>query len=280
VKKPALLIGGAAICVLALIVAGAATARPQASSIRVTAELDAAQAVPAPRGNVDNARGTFNSTVTKSGNGADIRWTLNFSGLTGPAVAAHIHTGRQGDAGPISVPLCTPCTNPENGTANLNAAQLAAIQNGGMYVNIHTAMNATGEIRGQVAVTANLTAKMGPRQTVPRAKGKVRRARGTLRGTVTRLGSLAELTWQLNFSRLSSRNRGAHIHIAPRGSRGRVALTLCNPCRNGVRRTVTIRSGLLNALEQGFAYVDIHTRRNRTGGDVRGQIPALPLSIS
>jgi CHRD domain len=279
VKKPALLTGGAVICVLALIVPAAATARTQATSIRVTADMDAAQEVPAPRGDVDNARGTFNATVTKSGSGASIRWTLNFAGLTGPAVAAHIHTGREGDAGGIAVTLCGPCTNPENGTENLTAAQLTAIQNGGMYVNIHTAMNAAGEIRGQIAVTANFTAKMGPRQTVPRAKGRVGRARGTLRGTVTRQGTLAELTWQLNFSRLTGRARSAHIHIAPRGSRGRIALTLCGPCRNGVKRTVTIRGGLLTALEQGFAYVDVHTRRNKAG-EIRGQIARLPLSIS
>lgn len=277
--KTALLTGVAVVCVLALIAAGAATARTQANSIKVTADMDAAQEVPQPRGDVDNARGTFNATVTKSGNGAEMRWTLNWGALTGPAVAAHIHTGREGDAGGIAVPLCAPCTNPENGTANVTAAQLAALQNGGTYVNIHTAMNATGEIRGQIGVTASFKASMGARQEVPKPKGKVRRARGTFRGTVVRVGSLAELTWQLNFSRLTGRATAAHIHIAPRGSKGKVALALCGPCRSGVKRTVTIRRSLLVALESGFAYVNVHTRRNKAG-EIRGQIAALPLTIS
>lgn len=277
--KTALLTGGAAVCVLALIVAGAATARTQANSIRVTADMDAAQEVPAPRGNVDSAQGTFRATVTKSGSGAELRWTLNFGGLTGPAVAAHIHTGRGGDAGGIAVPLCGPCTNPESGTANVNATQLSALQNGGTYVNVHTAMNAAGEIRGQIGVTASFKASMGARQEVPKPKGKVRRARGTFRATVLRSGPLAELTWQLNFSRLTGRATAAHIHIAPRGSAGKVALALCGPCKSGVKRTVTIRRNLVVALENGLAYVNVHTRRNKAG-EIRGQIATLPLTIS
>jgi hypothetical protein len=278
VKKPALLTGWAAVCALALIVAGAATARPQANTIRVVASMDAAQEVPQPRGDVDSARGTFGATVTRSGAGADMRWNMVFSGLTGPAVAAHIHTGRPGDAGPIAVPLCSPCVNPENGTANVNAATLAAIQNGTAYVNIHTGMNAAGELRGQIDVTANISTRLTPGREIPKPKGNVRRARGLFRGTVTKTGATTELRWRLTFSRLTSRAIGAHIHLGAPGTTGRVVVALCGPCRSGVARTARLRPSIVEALEDGLAYVNVHTRRNRRG-EIRGQIAALPLSI-
>jgi CHRD domain len=278
VKKPALLAGGASVCALALIVAGAATARPQANTIRVAAPMDAAQEVPQPRGSVDNARGTFGATLTRSGAGADMRWNMVFSGLTGPAVAAHIHTGRPGDAGPIAVPLCSPCVNPENGTANVNAATLAAIQAGTAYVNIHTGMNAPGEIRGQIDVTANISTRLSPRREIPKPRGNVRRARGLFRGTVTKSGSVTELRWRLTFSRLTTRAIGAHIHLGAPGTTGRVVVALCGPCRSGVARTARLRPSIVEALEDGLAYVNVHTRRN-TRGEIRGNIAPVPLSI-
>ena len=277
-KKPALLTGGAAVCALALIVAGAATARPQANTIRVAAPMDAAQEVPQPRGSVDNARGTFGATLTRSGAGADMRWNMVFSGLTGPAVAAHIHTGRPGDAGPIAVPLCSPCVNPENGTANVNAATLAAIQGGNAYVNIHTGMNAAGEIRGQVDVTASIITRLRARNEVPRPRGNVRRANGLFRGTVTKSGTTTELRWRLTYSRLTGRVIGAHIHLGAPGGTGRVVVALCGRCRSGVARTARLRPSVVEALEDGLAYVNVHTRRNRRG-EIRGQIAAVPLSI-
>jgi len=278
VKKPAFVTGGAAVCALALIVAGAATARPQANTIRVAASMDAAQEVPNPRGDVDTARGTFGATVTRSGAGADMRWNMVFSGLTGPAVAAHIHTGRPGDAGPVAVPLCSPCVNPENGTANVNAATLAAIQNGSAYVNIHTGMNAGGEIRGQVDVTANISTRLTPGREIPKPKGNVRRARGLFRGTVTKSGTVTELRWRLTFSRLTGRAIGAHIHLGAPGGTGRVVVALCGPCKSGVARTARLRPSIVEALEDGLAYVNVHTRRN-TRGEIRGNIPPVPLSI-
>lgn len=277
-KKPAMVTGGAAVCALALIVAGAATARPEATSIRVNTTMDADQEVPKPKGDVDGARGTFNATVTKSGTGADMRWTMTFAGLTGPAVAAHIHLGKRGDAGAIAVPLCGPCVNPEDGTGNVNPATLEALQNGGAYVNIHTGMNAAGEIRGQVAVTANMKTTLTARREVPRPKGKVGRARGTFRAAVTKVGTSAELDWRLNFSRLTGRAIGAHLHLGAAGTTGRVVVPLCGPCKSPVERTSRLRASVVEALEDGLVYVNVHTRKNRKG-EIRGQIARVPLSI-
>jgi hypothetical protein len=47
--------------------------------------------------------------VTRSGSGATMTWQLTFSGLTGPANAAHIHIAPRGQPGGVAVPLCGPC---------------------------------------------------------------------------------------------------------------------------------------------------------------------------
>ena len=116
------------------------------------ATLNAGQEVPKPKGNVARARGAFSATVTKTGSTAVLTWRLSFSGLTGRAVAAHIHTGRRGVAGPVALALCGPCRAGATGRATLKASLLAALESGRAYVNVHTARNAGGEIRGQIPV--------------------------------------------------------------------------------------------------------------------------------
>jgi Cu/Zn superoxide dismutase len=269
----------AAVLGVGLVVASAAVARSQATAIRVTATMTAAEEVPAPTGNVGAARGTFAASVTKSDTGAAVAWELTFEGLSGSAVAAHIHVAARGQPGPVAVPLCAPCQSPASGSANVDAAVLTALQSGGAYVNVHTAANAAGEIRGQLAVTAAATTALTARQEVPKPKGKVGRARGSFTATVTKSDTSATLAWRLTFSRLTGRAVAAHIHIGARGRSGPVSVPLCAPCRSGSGRTVTLSPAALSALESGRAYVNVHTPRN-PAGEIRGQINPLPLSVS
>jgi CHRD domain len=80
-------------------------------------------------------------------------YRVEFTGLTGPAAAAHIHCGAAAGANAgVSVPLggANP-TSPITGTATMTDPQLADLQAGKCYVNVHTAQNKGGEIRGQLA---------------------------------------------------------------------------------------------------------------------------------
>ena len=55
------------------------------------------------------------------------------------------------------IPLCgeaPACKSGLTGTARLTAAQVRALKAGGYYVNVHTAKNAAGEIRGQIGVVS------------------------------------------------------------------------------------------------------------------------------
>lgn len=111
-----------------------------------TAKLNIAQEVPKETGAPSNAGGAFTATLT----GSTLKWKLSFAYLTGQATAAHIHTGAKGKSGPVIVALCGPCKSGAHGTMKVSAAVIKTVEGGGAYVNVHTAKNPNGEIRGQV----------------------------------------------------------------------------------------------------------------------------------
>jgi hypothetical protein len=145
VRKLALLAAlGAAV---ALVFTALSSARPKAQTFHLSATLNAAQEVPKQVVKDADAKGSFTGTLV----GTKLKWKLTYTGLTGAAVAAHIHLGAAGKAGNVIVPLCPPCKNGMTGTSKISASLLKTIQKHGTYVNVHTAKNPNGEIRGQLA---------------------------------------------------------------------------------------------------------------------------------
>jgi CHRD domain len=142
----------AALAAIVLFVAGLALAGGS-STVRLSAVLDAGQETSAPKGAV-HATGRFTATLQ----GRALTWRLTFSRLSGKALAAHIHLGRAGVAGPVAVPLCGPCVSGVHARVVVTPRVRAALVSAGAYVNVHTAKNPAGEIRGQVA---------GPRGVMP-----------------------------------------------------------------------------------------------------------------
>jgi hypothetical protein len=118
----------------------------------VTATLRNTSEVPRPKG-AARARGSFSGTYVENTNGATLTWKLTFNRLTGKALAAHIHRGKPRVAGPVIVPLCGPCRNGRTGKVQISKAVLTALKGGNTYVNVHTAKNPAGEIRGQAKVS-------------------------------------------------------------------------------------------------------------------------------
>ena len=116
--------------------------------------LTSAAEVPKPKGVKVGAGGAFTLAVTEQGGKYSVSYKLTFRNLTGKAAAAHIHKGKPGKAGPVIVPLCGPCTSGKSGKATISKAAATAIEQGSGYVNVHTAKNAAGEIRGQVRKAA------------------------------------------------------------------------------------------------------------------------------
>jgi CHRD domain len=124
---------------VATLALGAARATEEVHA-NLTAKADHATGAP-------HAKGSFVATLK----GTKLTWKLTFSGLSGPAAAAHIHKGKAGVSGPVVVPLCAPCKSGQHSTAKLSASMAKTLSSGGFYVNVHTAKNPNGEIRGQIA---------------------------------------------------------------------------------------------------------------------------------
>jgi CHRD domain-containing protein len=132
---------------LATIALGAAVAfAGPAFAEKMKATLDGKAEVPP---NTSAATGTADidyDAATKK-----LSWKVTYSGLSGPATAGHFHgPAEAGKNAGVAVPITNIATSPVEGSATLTDAQAADLAAGKYYVNIHTAANPGGEIRGQV----------------------------------------------------------------------------------------------------------------------------------
>ena len=122
------------------------TASPAlAEMVKMTATLDAAQEVPS-----NDSAGKGTADVTFDTESKKLDWTLEYSGLTGDASAAHFHG--PADAG-ANADVAVPIEDPKSGakgSATLTDAQATDLMAGKYYINVHTAAHPDGEIRGQV----------------------------------------------------------------------------------------------------------------------------------
>ena len=136
----------AAAAAAALVLTAVSAARPAAEHYRISATLNAGQEIPKQVVRNQAGHGTFTGTLT----GTSLKWKLTFSKLTGSATAAHIHLGAMGKSGNVLVPLCAPCKNGMTGKSKVTAAMIKQFGKHLLYVNVHTAKNPAGEIRGQL----------------------------------------------------------------------------------------------------------------------------------
>ncbi len=92
--------------------------------------------------------GMLDATFDKGSN--VLSWKMTYSGLSGPATAAHFHgPAMPGANAGVVVPFAS-ATSPSEGKATLTAPQVADLMAGKWYANVHTAANPGGEIRGQL----------------------------------------------------------------------------------------------------------------------------------
>lgn len=135
----------AATCALALVAASAAPSL--AATENVSASLTPSAEVPPAK----DAHGKGELTGTYDPATKKLEFTATYSGLTGPAIAAHLHapapTGK--DAG-IEIPIKGSLESPIKGDFTLTEEQAKNLTDGMTYFNIHTQENAKGELRGQM----------------------------------------------------------------------------------------------------------------------------------
>jgi hypothetical protein len=119
-------------------------AKPMMAPGDMAATLTAAAEVP-PKA----SSGTGSAKINLSGN--TLTWTVTYAGMTGPVTAGHFHGPAMAGANAgVVVPFAGSLASPITGSATLTDAQIADLKAGKWYVNLHTAANPGGEIRGQV----------------------------------------------------------------------------------------------------------------------------------
>ena len=234
----------------------------------------------------DTATGTGAFVLTDQG----LEFDITVEGLSGPIAAAHFHASAPVgmDAGVVRG-----ITEFDGNTASgiwtfaegLDTL-LTDLLTGNIYVNVHTAANGAGEIRGQVTLssgdgfTANLTADQENHTVTPDT------ATGTASLTLTDAG----LVFGVTVEGLSGPIAASHFHgPAPAGMDAGVVRGIEFPPFGFEGSSLNTASGLwtsdqgldtlLTDLEDGNIYINIHTAANGAG-EIRGQVnPVLITSV-
>jgi hypothetical protein len=131
----------AAVSVFALLSASAA----HAEILHFAATLTGADEVPP---NTSAGHGEISAELETTQRVLVYRGT--YSGLTGPATMAHFHGPADPGANAPPVVVIQDARIPIGGTAFLTDAQIADLEAGKWYFNVHTQAHPGGEIRGQV----------------------------------------------------------------------------------------------------------------------------------
>ena len=262
----------AAVLLAAPLAASADHLRPH---LLLTARLSGAQEVPAV---ATSAQGVAAITVNTTRDTIFIQ--AAFSGLSGPITGVHFHDAPAGMNASVSVNLISMLRgNRVSGFlagAQVTPLRIARLLRGLVYLNVHTAANGGGEIRGQVTVESDdaLSGVLSGAQEVPAVATN---ASGL--GVFTLSQDQERLKFRVVVAGLSSAITGAHFHIAGPGANAPVALSLTSFLVGNVLEGEISSQGtnpmltpaLLAALVQGGVYINVHTANN-PGGEIRAQV--------
>ena len=260
-----------AVAATALCITQNANADHLSAKYLFAARLDGAQEVP---GVTTNALGVATMHVSDDMDTACFEMTV--TGLSGSVTGVHIHEGAIGVSGPIVVDLMSYLSdNRVKGTitgSTLTPQLIAKLFSGAFYVNVHTAANPNGEIRGQLLSEEDkgiMTWLTGSEQVPP------------VTTSASGLGSFVlskhqqKLAFHVVFDGLSSAITGAHLHREAAGQNGPVILDL-GPFMNGnVISGSADPTAYLSALLADSIYINVHTVNN-PGGEIRGQLRMQP----
>ncbi len=236
--------------------------RGQIVPLRVAMTLNGASEVP-PVATAATATGS----LTLVGN--ELYYDISYSGLQGPATAAHIHGPADSTVSTgVLIPLNTPTGTSGNisGTVSLNSTNLAYLLAGLSYINIHSTSNTTGEIRGQIYPVQFGVALNGGNE-VPSTTSA-----GTGNGVLTVLNNV--LSYNIGFTNLLSPATAAHLHGpgTPEENAGVLIPFSAPAAASGtISGTAALTTQQLLDIVSGLTYANIHTT-NYPGGEIRGQV--------
>jgi len=204
---------------------------------------------------------------------------LRWRDLTGPVAAARFHLGAVTEEGPPLKSIdILPGRNYASGSWRLDDTTYEHLLYAELYVNILTAANPDGEIRGQILPAHVFTAALDPANTVP-SHADSSRGGGTGFAVVGIAPFGNFLSARAIVNGTSTPVSMAHIHVAPMGIEGPVFQPLTpiptSPyigIRDGIARFVT--DDTVSIMLGNGTYMNAHTALFPLG-EIRGQlIPA------
>ena len=220
--------------------------------------------------------------------------TGTFAGLSSDYLFAHLHRGAEGENGPVAYTLTlapptfggvTEGSFPAaSNTFTVTPAFADSLRNGLVYVNIHSADNPDGELRGQLGTDVDtLPFALSGDNEVPPVDTDA-----TGFGTVTLDGTTLSLSG--TFMGLGSDYLFSHIHAGAAGMNGPVAFTLSAMVDGDMRggswspddNTFELDATFADSVRAGLAYVNVHSADN-PNGELRAQIGVaeeMPVTIA
>jgi hypothetical protein len=237
-------------------------------TVLMSAILTPGQEVPAVT-NTPKAKGLLTVIIEK-----DLSLTINgvFDSLSGPITNCHFHRGILGEATAGNVVLDLKQYLKGNRIygkiPTISKTLLTQLMTDSIYINVHTALNTGGEIRGQV-----LTRGDYHYWTIMSGQFEIPAVTTSALGLASIVASrtLTRIEYKIVVNGLSGAITMAHLHRGSSIETGPADYTLTanGSVLSGTLTNVSER--FIDSLNRGLVYVNIHTAANPTG-EIRGQL--------
>lgn len=227
-----------------------------------TARLTGAKEVPAVN---TIAKGLITAVIV----GNDVTINAVFDSLSGPVTACHFHKGSTTTTGSsITNYVSSVRGNRLYLKTTLTNAQIADMIEDSIYFNVHTTLNGSGEIRGQMVLQTDylFDAFASGAQEVPAVASPASAVGSFVVSSVS-----GKIDYKVVANGLTGAITSAHLHYGAFGVSGGVAFPLTISGNTLVGSITPSTNSFLDSFFRGQIYLNIHTAANG-GGEIRGQI--------
>ncbi|MFZ1675841.1 MAG: CHRD domain-containing protein, partial [Saprospiraceae bacterium] len=224
-----------------------------------------------------NTQGKALAIATVRPDLSEVEYFVVFDSLSGPATAAHFHSGAPGTNGGVVIPLTSDISgNIITGSQPLTIDLLNKMLEGGLYMNIHTAAHPGGEVRGQIYKFAREPYVFdinGGQEVPPNSSTAVGAGIASIDRDET------NVHFSIVLSGLQGTFSASHFHYEEPGKAGPVIFTL-SPFYNNFgaadgywdqQSSQTFNGVYAKYFEDGEVYANIHSSMF-PGGEIRGNL--------
>ena len=205
---------------------------------------------------------TGSATFTLSADRTQLTYLVTHNVTSG--TASHIHLAAAGENGNVIYPFAS-FGSTMSGTLTITAADADNLEQGKLYVNVHSTTHPGGEIRGQILHPGDslwVTNLTGSQETPPVT------STGTGTAAVILDAAKANIRYHVNTTGLTLTN--GHIHNAIAAITGNVIHPF-SPIAATMDGTIALAGTDAQDLADGHWYVNVHTAAH-PGGELRGQL--------